>query len=263
MHEGIPILNFLVPKEFTHENGKLTGVMFEKVKAEYDDKGPPQPGADRRAGRACALRRRAGRGRPGECLPLDRARHRHRVRQMGHAQGRSEDHARRPIRRCSSAATARSARRTSSGRWRTATRPRFPSTRCSAARTSTDRPLPAVELMSQKMGIHEWSYDNEIALDQRYKVPHRDKAIALKDIKAEVELGFDPQAGAGRGRPLPELRRADGVHVLALHRMRRLRRYLPDGLHHLHRERRGSRAAHAAAGAGEQPDAGPLCRRTS
>ena len=39
MHEDIPILNFLVPKEFTHENGKLTGVMFEKVKAEYDAKG--------------------------------------------------------------------------------------------------------------------------------------------------------------------------------------------------------------------------------
>ena len=54
-----------------------------------------------------------------------------------------------------------------------------------------DRPAAAVELISQKMGIHEWSYDNEIALDQRYKVPHRDKVVALKDIKAEVELGFD------------------------------------------------------------------------
>ena len=39
MHEDIPILNFLVPKEFTHENGKLTGVVFEKVKAEFDAKG--------------------------------------------------------------------------------------------------------------------------------------------------------------------------------------------------------------------------------
>ena len=39
MHEGIPIHNFLVPKEFTHQDGKLTGVIFEKVKAEYDDKG--------------------------------------------------------------------------------------------------------------------------------------------------------------------------------------------------------------------------------
>src|ERR1019366_3813705 len=38
-HEGIPILNYLVPKAFTHEEGKLTGVMFEKVKAEYDAKG--------------------------------------------------------------------------------------------------------------------------------------------------------------------------------------------------------------------------------
>ena len=39
MHEGIPILNFLVPKEFTHDNGRLTGITFEKVKAEYDAKG--------------------------------------------------------------------------------------------------------------------------------------------------------------------------------------------------------------------------------
>src|SRR5690242_4438282 len=38
-HEGIPIHNFLVPKEFLHEDGKLVGVRFEKVKAEYDAKG--------------------------------------------------------------------------------------------------------------------------------------------------------------------------------------------------------------------------------
>ncbi|WP_204276795.1 hypothetical protein, partial [Klebsiella aerogenes] len=38
-HEGIPILNFMVPKSFTHENGKLTGMLFEKVKAERDDNG--------------------------------------------------------------------------------------------------------------------------------------------------------------------------------------------------------------------------------
>ena len=39
IHEDIPILNFMVPKEFTHDNGKLTGVVFEKVKAVHDDKG--------------------------------------------------------------------------------------------------------------------------------------------------------------------------------------------------------------------------------
>ncbi|HEY3887327.1 MAG TPA: FAD-dependent oxidoreductase, partial [Caulobacteraceae bacterium] len=31
MHEDIPILNFLTPKEFVHDNGRLTGVIFEKV----------------------------------------------------------------------------------------------------------------------------------------------------------------------------------------------------------------------------------------
>src|SRR5689334_20801754 len=36
MNEGIPIFNFLVPREFTHDNGRLTGVLFEKVRAEYD-----------------------------------------------------------------------------------------------------------------------------------------------------------------------------------------------------------------------------------
>src|SRR5262249_1342786 len=55
------------------------------------------------------------------------------------------------------------------------------------------RPAPGVEIISQKMGIHEWSYDNDITLDKRYRVPLRDQKIALADIKAEVELGFDPQ----------------------------------------------------------------------
>jgi ferredoxin len=52
-----------------------------------------------------------------------------------------------------------------------------------------------VTLISQKMGIHEWSYDNDISLDQRKKVPLRDQKIALADIKAEVELGFDRIVG--------------------------------------------------------------------
>jgi ferredoxin len=53
------------------------------------------------------------------------------------------------------------------------------------------RPPPMVNLMSQKMGIHEWSYDNDITLDQRFKVPWRDVNQTLKNIKVEVELGFD------------------------------------------------------------------------
>ncbi|MDO8967740.1 FAD-dependent oxidoreductase [Algoriphagus sp.] len=56
-----------------------------------------------------------------------------------------------------------------------------------------DRPSPFTNLVSQKMGIHEWSYDSQIAADQRYIVPQARKSITLKDRKKEVELGFDIQ----------------------------------------------------------------------
>jgi ferredoxin len=59
-------------------------------------------------------------------------------------------------------------------------------------RDPRQRPAPHTNLVSQKMGIHEWSYDNAITLDPRFKVPHADTALALKNIRAEVELGFDP-----------------------------------------------------------------------
>jgi formate dehydrogenase (NADP+) beta subunit len=53
------------------------------------------------------------------------------------------------------------------------------------------RPAPRVNLMSQKMGIHEWSYDNDTSLDARFKVPWAQAEQALRSIKIEVELGFD------------------------------------------------------------------------
>jgi NADPH-dependent glutamate synthase beta subunit-like oxidoreductase len=54
-----------------------------------------------------------------------------------------------------------------------------------------NRPEPKTTLISQKMGVHEWSYDNDISQAKRYLVPHADKKDALKDLKLEVELGFD------------------------------------------------------------------------
>ena len=136
MHEDIPILNFMVPVAFTHDERQAHRRHLPEGEGRIRRQGPPQPGALGRAGPDHPLRRRAGRGRPGERLPLDRARLRHRVRQMEHAEGRRQDLRARPIRRCSSAATPRSARRTSSGRSRTAMTPRCRSTRCSPARTS-------------------------------------------------------------------------------------------------------------------------------
>jgi formate dehydrogenase (NADP+) beta subunit len=57
----------------------------------------------------------------------------------------------------------------------------------------TQRPAPGVTLVSQKMGIHEWTYDNAVTPDTRHKVPWRDVNAALRNIKVEVELGFDAQ----------------------------------------------------------------------
>jgi NADPH-dependent glutamate synthase beta subunit-like oxidoreductase len=53
------------------------------------------------------------------------------------------------------------------------------------------RPPPHVNLVSQKMGIHEWSYDNAVSLDLRSKVPWAAAEKALASIRVEVELGFD------------------------------------------------------------------------
>ena len=54
-----------------------------------------------------------------------------------------------------------------------------------------NRPNPLTSLDSQKMGIHQWSYDNDISNDVRYAVPHAEKEKTLNDLNIEVELGFD------------------------------------------------------------------------
>ena len=63
------------------------------------------------------------------------------------------------------------------------------------------RPAPRTNLMSEKMGIHEWAYDNDPSNDLRYKVPWANAEKALASIKVEVELGFDARTAfkeAGR-----------------------------------------------------------------
>lgn len=59
----------------------------------------------------------------------------------------------------------------------------------------TERPSPYTNLISQKMGIHEWIYNNDVTPDDRYKVPHAAASVTLKDRKKEVELGFDLPTG--------------------------------------------------------------------
>jgi NADPH-dependent glutamate synthase beta subunit-like oxidoreductase len=62
---------------------------------------------------------------------------------------------------------------------------------CNGKSLSEDRPKPGSDLFSQKMGIHEWSYKNDYSPVHRVAMPHADKATSLRNLKVEVELGFD------------------------------------------------------------------------
>jgi formate dehydrogenase (NADP+) beta subunit len=192
MHEGIPILNYMVPKAFEHDNGRLTGVTFEKVKAERDEKG---------------RRKLVPTGEPDETVPCDDV-----LVAVGQENafpwierdiGIEFDQWNMPkvdtaTMQCTLPSVffgGDAAFGPKNIIWAVA--------HGHEAAVSIDkycngepidvRPEPAVERISQKMGIHEWSYDNDITLDKRYRVPLRDQKVALADIKAEVELGFDLQ----------------------------------------------------------------------
>jgi NADPH-dependent glutamate synthase beta subunit-like oxidoreductase len=67
---------------------------------------------------------------------------------------------------------------------------------CQGKDLRADRPPEGVNLLSQKMGIHEWSYDSQHDPAKRVAVPHVEKEKALSDIKVEVELGFDKELAA-------------------------------------------------------------------
>jgi len=190
MEEGIPILDFRVPKAFVHASGRLTGMTFERVRAEYDDTG---------------RRKLVPTGEPDEFHPcddvliavgqenafpwierdcgiefgewdmpvVDNATHQSSLPHVlfggdaafgpkniiwavahGHAAAISID-------------------------------------RLLHGEDPRERPDPMVQLESQKMGIHEWSYDNAVSPDERYAVPWSEAAKRLDSISTEVELGFD------------------------------------------------------------------------
>ena len=67
---------------------------------------------------------------------------------------------------------------------------------CQGKDLKADRPPEGVNLISQKMGVHEWSYDAEHDPAARFIVPHANRRKSLGNIKIEVELGFDKRAWA-------------------------------------------------------------------
>jgi NADPH-dependent glutamate synthase beta subunit-like oxidoreductase len=193
-HEGIPIINMRVPKEFTHEGGKLTGVTFEVVKAEYDDRG---------------RRRLVASGEPDEHYPCDDV-------LVAVGQENAFPWIERDIGLAFDEWDVPKVDPVTMGCdlpgiffggdaafgpkniiWAVAHGHEAAVSidlHCHG-KAVTDRPPADFSLVSQKMGIHEWSYDNDISNDGRFRVPLRPKEEALKNLKLEVELGFDPELG--------------------------------------------------------------------
>ena len=56
----------------------------------------------------------------------------------------------------------------------------------------TDRLEYGMNLITAKMGIHEWSYSNDYGYENRVEVPTVPMNERFKDINIEVELGFEP-----------------------------------------------------------------------
>jgi len=56
-----------------------------------------------------------------------------------------------------------------------------------------DRPAPGTNLVSTKMGIHEWAYDSQVIDDDRQASAHLPIEKALTSRKIESELGFSTE----------------------------------------------------------------------
>jgi len=194
MHEDIPILNCLVPKAFTHDHGRLTGVTFEKVEAVYDANG-------RRSLKPT--------GEPDQHFECDDV-----LVAVGQENafpwierdiGIEFDKWDMPV--VSETTFASTLPNVFFGGdaafgpkniiWAVAHghEAAISIHRYCQGEDVEVRPAPGVTLTSQKMGIHEWSYDNDVSLQNRHIVPIRDKAEALSNVRLEVELGFDRKIG--------------------------------------------------------------------
>ena len=190
MHEGIPILDCRVPKAFLHDNGRLTGMVFEKVRVDYVD----------------GRRRLVPTGEPDEVHECDEV-----LIAVGQENAfpwierdlgidfdpRWDMPVVDPITHQSSLPQVLFGGDAAFGPkniiWAVAHghEAALSIELLLGGGDTRQRPGPAVELISQKMGIHEWSYDNEVSPDARFKVPWADPAKALKSMKLEVELGYD------------------------------------------------------------------------
>ena len=189
-HEGIPIINFHVPKSFEHNGGQLTGMTFEVVKAVYDAEGKrslvPTGEPDVLVG-CDAVLIAVGQENAFPWIERDSgiSFDKHGLPVLGKETFQSTvakvffggDSALGPKNIITAVAHGHEA---------AVSIDRFLN-----GEDIRQRPDPMTNLMSTKMGIHEWSYDNDTSNDARFKVPWAKAEVALANIRVEVELGFD------------------------------------------------------------------------
>jgi NADPH-dependent glutamate synthase beta subunit-like oxidoreductase len=194
MHEGIPIYDNHVPKEFVIEEGEMKGMVFEKVEAHYDEDGKRSlvpTGEDPVFMEADDVLMAIGQENAFPWIERDL--------------GIDFDKWDMPV---VDETTFQSTNEKVFFGGDAAFGPENVITAVAhghQAAISIDlfcrgedvgqRPSPMTNLLSQKMGVHEWSYDNAIEADQRYVVPLAPLDKALDDRKLEVELGFDRDTG--------------------------------------------------------------------
>ena len=195
MSEGIPIVNNRPPKEFIHENGKLKGIVFECVK-------PVDDGSGRL--------RYEPTGEPDVYMECD-----HVLMAIGQENhcpwierdiGLEFDKWDCPVLDEDTLQSTHpkiffggdSAFGPENIIWASAHAHKAAISMhllCQGKDLKKDRPPEGVNLISQKMGVHQWSYDAEHDASKRFIVPHANKRKALDNIKIEVELGFDARLG--------------------------------------------------------------------
>ncbi len=195
MSEGIPIVNNRPPKEFIHENGKLKGIVFECVK-------PVDDGSGRL--------RYVPTGEPDVYMECD-----HVLMAIGQENhcpwierdiGIEFDKWDCPVLDEDTLQSTHpkiffggdSAFGPENIIWASAHAHKAAISihlLCQGKDLKNDRPPEGVNLISQKMGVHQWSYDAEHDASKRFIVPHANKRKALDNIKIEVELGFDARLG--------------------------------------------------------------------
>ncbi len=195
LHEGIPILNNLVPKAFTHNGSRLTGVTFQKVRSEYDDKGrrtlvptgEPDPHFD-----CDEVLIAVGQDNAFPWIERD----------IGIEFGKwglpvlNEETLQSTLPNVFFGGDAAFGPKNIIWAVAHGHQAAVSIDRLLNGEDVSERPAPLTTLISQKMGLHAWRYDNDVSHERRLRVPLRDINAALKSIKIEVELGFDPQLAA-------------------------------------------------------------------